>query len=99
MQNSTVTPPHLSEEAKAIYVRIVGGYDFDDVMTLILTSALEAFDTMRDAQRIIAEEGLIIKDRFEQPKAHPAVAVERDAKTSMLRNLKSLGLDLEPLQV
>lgn len=69
----------------------------DDASLIILESALEAFDRMRQAQALLAEEGLVVKDRFGQDKAHPAAAIERDAKGTMLRHIKALGLDLEPL--
>jgi hypothetical protein len=73
------------------------GWELDDPSLLILEGALECFDRMREAQRIIAKEGPTIKDRWGQVKAHPAILVERDAKTSMLRHVKMLALDLEPL--
>jgi hypothetical protein len=37
-------------------------------------------------------------DRFGQLRAHPAVAIERDARDQMLRALKLLNLDIEPLR-
>jgi len=38
-------------------------------------------------------EGLTVKGR-----AHPATVIERDARLAMLRALRSLNLDLEPLR-
>jgi len=52
---------------------------------------------MRQAQRDIAKNGLKVKDRFQQEKPNPAVAIERDCINSMMRVLKMLNLDLEPL--
>jgi P27 family predicted phage terminase small subunit len=64
---------------------------------LILESTLEALDRMRQAQEAIDKEGITTKDRFGQPKQHPATLVERDSKATLLRGLKAMGLDLEPL--
>ncbi|HVW69190.1 MAG TPA: P27 family phage terminase small subunit [Steroidobacteraceae bacterium] len=65
---------------------------------LILASAVEAFDRMRQAQRRLKREGLTVKDRFGQAKAHPAAVIERDSRAAMLAALKQLNLDLEPLE-
>jgi P27 family predicted phage terminase small subunit len=90
-------PKQLSREAKAWWKKIVAQWHLDDPALLILEGTLESFDRMRQAQALLAAEGLVVKDRFGQPKQHPASLVERDAKQAVLRGLKALGLDLEPL--
>jgi P27 family predicted phage terminase small subunit len=90
-------PARLSREAKRWWQALVGDYEFDEPGLLLLESALESFDRMRQAQAVIAAEGIVVKDRFGQPKQHPATIVERDAKMAMVRQLKALNLDLEPL--
>lgn len=90
-------PEHLSEEAAGWWNRFVSGWDMDEAALLILEGALEAFDRMREAQRVIAVESITVKDRFGQVKQHPATLVERDSRAALLRGLKSLGLDLEPI--
>jgi len=47
----------------------------------------------------LRREGIVIRDRFGQKKQHPATLVERDAKMALVRNLKALNLDLEPLNL
>lgn len=93
-------PPHLSEEARREWLRLTEEYDLEDsAARLILTTAFEAFDRMRGAQRdLAAAGGCTFKDRFNKPKVHPAVAVERDARAAWLAALKQLNLDLEPLR-
>ncbi|WP_224982718.1 phage terminase small subunit P27 family [Geomonas agri] len=96
---ATKVPKHLSKEAKAQWKRLLDEYGIEDEAgLLILQTGLEAFDRMRQAQAVIAEEGLTVKDRFDQAKAHPLTTVERDARAAMLAALKALNLDLEPLQ-
>jgi P27 family predicted phage terminase small subunit len=90
-------PERLSAEAKSWWAKIVSEYDLDDASLLILESALESFDRMRQAQALLKKEGIVVKDRFGQPKQHPATLIERDSKAMLLRQVKALGLDLEPL--
>ncbi len=68
----------------------------DDAGLLLLTQAMESFDRLREAQAILATEGITIKDRFGQVRQHPATLVERDAKNMLLRSLKALNLDIQP---
>jgi P27 family predicted phage terminase small subunit len=90
-------PKKLSREAKQWWSKIVGTWDLDDPGLMLLESVLEAFDRMRDAQAMLEKDGAVVKDRFGQLKAHPATLIERDAKGTLLRTLRALNLDLEPL--
>ncbi|MBE7543781.1 MAG: hypothetical protein HS123_15590 [Solibacteraceae bacterium] len=89
------TPPrHLSKEARVV-VRLVQEYTIDDTPgLLVLEATLEAFDRLRGAQKVLAEEGITLADRFGQPRQHPATMVERDARTALMRGLKALNLDV-----
>jgi len=91
-------PKTLSKEAKAWWRKIQKEYEISDPGgELLLMTALESFDRMREAQEIIHTEGPVIQDRFKQKKAHPMCSIERDARGQMIQALKSLNLDLEPL--
>lgn len=87
-----VRPPQivLFTEAREWWKKINDGWQLDDSALLLLESALESFDRMREAQRILRREGIVIRDRFGQKKQHPATLTERDAKMSMIRSLKAL---------
>lgn len=91
-------PGRLSREAKAWWKRILDAFPLEDASLLILESGLECFDTMRQAQETIRKSGTVVDDRFGCPKMHPAVLIERDAKSAMLRHFKALSIDLEPLR-
>ena len=52
---------------------------------------------MRQAQAVIATEGLQYTDRYQQAKCHPATVVEKDSRSQMLASFKVLNLDVEPL--
>ena len=86
-------PRHLSREARALWRGFVEGWAFDACGFLILQTALEAFDRMRAAQQVIAKDGLVLTDG----RVNPASVVERDSRLAMLRALRTLNLDLEPL--
>ncbi|MEQ8813544.1 MAG: phage terminase small subunit P27 family [Thalassobaculum sp.] len=91
-------PSHLSTEAKSWWRKVVTEYEIsDDTGLLLLQTALESFDRMRSAQRVIKREGQSIRDRFGFPRAHPLLTVERDSRAGMLAALKQMNLDLEPL--
>lgn len=95
----TPSPPaHLGKEARGWWIKICEEYAIDDEAgMLLLQIALESFDRMRGAQRVIRREGQSVRDRFGQQKAHPLLVVERDARSAMLAALKALNLDVEPL--
>lgn len=92
-------PATLSREAAAWWRKITEEYEIaDEAGKLILQTALEAFDRMRQSQEILKRDGMTVTDRFGQPKAHPMTTTERDARASLLAGIKQLNLDLEPLK-
>jgi len=94
---NTKPPKTLSVEARKWWRKYLETYDLDDAALMVLESALESFDRMRQAQALIRTEGIVLTDRFGQKKTHPAVVIERDAKAGMVRQIQALNLDLEPI--
>jgi phage terminase small subunit len=90
-------PRALSQEAKGLWVSIHAGWQLDEAATFLLEQGLECLDTMRKAQEILKKDGLISLDKYGKATAHPCVAIERDAKASLLRFIRALNLDLEPI--
>jgi P27 family predicted phage terminase small subunit len=62
----------------------------------LLLLAAEAYDRAAEARETIQREGPYYDDRFEQPRAHPALAVERDSRIAFARLVRELGLEEEP---
>ncbi len=92
-------PKTLSREAAALWRGLISEYGIaDEGGLLLLGTALEAFTRMRQAQAALDKDGLVIQDRFDQFKAHPATIIERDSRAQMLTALRHLNLDLEPLR-
>lgn len=95
-QNSAPRAPRvLSKEAAGLWRTFTAQYDFDAVKLTVLQTTLEAFDRMRAAQKAIEKDGPVIKDRFDQDKAHPAVVIERDSRAAFMKGLAALGLELK----
>lgn len=94
MNISDRPPGHLSAAAKALWRRLLDDYHLDDAGgRLLLASACEAFDRLHQARRILRREGPVIRDRWNQPKPHPACGVERDARNQMHAALRLLKLE------
>jgi P27 family predicted phage terminase small subunit len=92
-------PTGLSPEAKGWWTRLQTEFGIEDPAGLmILGSAAEALTRMRQAQAVIAKEGLVLQDRFGQSVAHPATRIERDGRAQMLACLRELHLDVEPVR-
>ena len=71
-------------------------WELDDSDQLLLQTALESFDRMRQAQALIRAEGItVISKRSGVSHVHPAIRIETDSRSSLLRAWKALGLDIE----
>ena len=90
-------PARYTTEARRLWRDVVAGWTLDPPALALLDSACRALMRVREAQATITNEGAFYHDRFKQPKQHHAVLTERDAKQTLLRNLRALNLDLEPL--
>src|SRR5687767_5180062 len=88
-------PRHLSKKAADLWRRVDRDYDLEDHHRRLLTLACEALDRCDRARETIAEVGEFYDDRFGAPRAHPAVAVERDSRLAFARLMRELNLDDE----
>jgi phage terminase small subunit len=88
-------PPHLSPEAAQWWRDAVGTYVLKPHHLKLLRAACEAMDRMEGARVVIANEGMTVPTR-NGVKAHPLLAVERDARLGLARLIRELDLDTEP---
>ncbi len=74
--------------------QILSEYDFagDPAALSILETTLKAHDLMLRCEKDIGTS-LTLLDRFKQTKAHPLLAVLRDARAQYLAGLKALNLE------
>ena len=70
-------------------------FELEEHHRKLLLLACEAFDRCAEAREILARDGLTIPTGDGGQKAHPAVAIERDARTGFMRALRELDLDTE----
>ncbi len=92
---SHALPSHLGAKSRAwaeSVLNTAGDQATETDIKLVLLAA-EALDRAATARRIIQREGVTYTDRFDAPRAHPAVAIERDARAAFSRLVAQLGLD------
>lgn len=90
-------PKHFSRESKALWRSVLEEFDLEPQHRRILRLLCEALDRAAAAQGILNAEGLVATDRFGQKRAHPMVAVKRDAEIASARLLRELNLEGEAL--
>jgi P27 family predicted phage terminase small subunit len=92
--NDSDAPKHLSTESKKLWAKLQADYDISDAAgLLLLRHLLESHDRCLEARETIKREGAVVRDRFNQPKSHAAVAIERDARAQVIAALKALRLE------
>jgi P27 family predicted phage terminase small subunit len=96
MTTTPKPPSHLSPASRAFWTETASTYDLEPHDLRTLTVALEAHDRMTQARELLAVDGIVTVDRYGNPRAHPAVAIERDSRIAFLRAMRELGLDDEP---
>jgi P27 family predicted phage terminase small subunit len=88
-------PHHLGKAEQEIWRDVLHDYEINSQTSLaVLRTALEAHQRARECREAIKREGLTIVGRDGQAKAHPLLAVERDARQAWLAALRVLGLEL-----
>lgn len=92
-----LTPPsHLSESARSWWQSAVKEYVLEPHHLRLLQLAGEAWDRAQTARAVIDKDGITFKDDRNNIRAHPAIAIERDARTGFARLVRELDLDVPP---
>jgi P27 family predicted phage terminase small subunit len=88
-------PAHLGEPERLIWAGVFADFKLEvGVSIAVLTTALEAHQRAREAREAIEVDGMTVIGRDGQAKAHPLLAVERDARQAWLSGIRALGLEL-----
>jgi hypothetical protein len=92
------SPKHLGDAGREIWDMTMHSYRISDPGGLaLLRTAAEAADRVASCRRQLDEQGEVIVIKG-IPRAQPAAAIERDARAALIRALKELHLDVEPLR-
>jgi phage terminase small subunit len=76
---------------------VTADFDLEGHHLRLLQAAAEAWDRMQQARTALAEHGsLTFTDASGNLKAHPAEAIERNARTAFARLVRELDLDAGP---
>jgi P27 family predicted phage terminase small subunit len=89
-------PAHLSDEAQSWWRKVTADFVLEAHHLKLLQAACEGWDRCQQAREVIDKEGVTFNDKHGQPRAHPAVAIERDSRIGFARLLRELALDVEP---
>jgi P27 family predicted phage terminase small subunit len=88
-------PMHLTKKTKEWFNKMLAEYELEEHHLKILVAAAESLDRIDEARETVEKEGAYFQDRFDQPKAHPALSVEKDNKVLFARLIRELNLDIE----
>ncbi|WP_199192757.1 P27 family phage terminase small subunit [Allosphingosinicella deserti] len=94
MNNHPEPPTHLSASAVEWWCAVMRDYTLEPHHLRLLQAACEAWDRMGQARDALAAHGgLTFTDERGTIRAHPAVAMERDARVAFARLVRELDLD------
>ena len=88
-------PKHLSREAKMIWRKINTERELYDCDLVVLKVALEAYDRLMDARRIIDSEGVYYSTDTGFKREHPCLKIEKEARSGFLQAWRMLNLNIE----
>lgn len=89
-------PKGLGAAGRRLWRVVCDGFELEGHSFETLMQACEALDRAEGCRAKIEDEGLTVRDRFGALKPHPLLAAERDARSSFIRCLHELGLDVIP---
>src|SRR5215470_1511069 len=89
------TPPHHLQQSKDWWRLVTAEFELEKYQYVVLQSACEALDTYWHALSELKRHGLTFIDSKNMIRARPEAAIARDARTSFLRALRELRLNVE----
>jgi phage terminase small subunit len=86
-------PEHLSGRSKELWCEYIGHEIKSPGRITLFQTGLEALDRAEQARLLVEKEGLTtVTGRSGVSHAHPALAIEKEAKSQFVRIWKILGL-------
>lgn len=93
---ATAPPPTHLARSVDLWASTVEAFDLEPHQLELLRRACEASDVADEARATLAADGITFAGADGSPRAHPAVAIERDARLAVARLLRELRLDDAP---
>ena len=93
MPNTPEPPDHLRPQTADWWRSVLLDYDLEEHHVRLLHLACGSWDRCQQAREQIDRDGLTIATGDGGLKAHPAVAIERDARLAFARLVRELDLD------
>jgi phage terminase small subunit len=87
-------PRHLKAATGRWWLSVASSYVMEAHHLRLLTLAAEAWDRCTQAREALSKHGLVYLDRFDQPRARPEIAIERDNRLAFARLIRELALDV-----
>src|SRR5258708_13595311 len=95
-RGSTPAPKHLQLTERRLWNAIGKEHQFEgEAAFALLRATLESHQRARVCREAIESEGATYLDRFDQPKPHPLLASERDARSAFIAGMRALNLDTQ----
>lgn len=91
MKKHPKAPTHLKTATRRWWRLVLENFDVEDAELPLLEAAATAWDRATNARELIDAEGAVVRDRFGQPKPHPACGIERDSLATYGRLIRQLG--------
>jgi phage terminase small subunit len=85
----------LKAATRKWWVAVVDAYELEPHHLKLLEAACRCWDRLSEASDALRKDGTYVPDRYGALKAHPAVAVERDARIAFARLVRELDLEGE----
>ncbi|MEQ9406205.1 MAG: hypothetical protein RIK87_00705 [Fuerstiella sp.] len=85
-------PKHLSPHTRRWAASVLNEYELSPTQLELLTMAAEARDASEKARAVVAKDGAVFRDRFQQPKESPWAKLQRDYAAACSRLLREIGL-------
>ena len=88
-------PAHLHAAGATFFAHMVRDHGIVEAGALaVLTRAAECLDRIAAARQSIDKDGAIIRNQYDIAKAHPGLAVEKDARNAFYAAMRLLGIEM-----
>lgn len=88
-------PVKLTGRAADLWQSVQARWELSEPAIELLRCACEAMQRAAEAATEVSAEGATYRDRWGQPRVHPAAKLEIDHRAQAARHLQSLGVTLE----